>query len=1049
MGGKSGSETTVGYKYYLGMQMAMAHGPLDTVTRIEVDRRIAWEGVNEGGALTIDAEDLFGGDGREGGVSGTVDIDMGLPTQLQNSYLQSVLGNDIPAFRGVACAVLNQVYTGNNPYLKPWSFRAQRIFVTSDGSTQWYSAKAAIAAVSDDCDVIQYACNAFAYGIPGDVTVLAKMQEPFYADGNSPTGWYAHTEVGPPLVSAVGNTVVDNPMIPEACYNSWNKQGGGVYELGDGVLVLDKDDSFSAGFLLEYDASSWTTGIGQSLISKTWSIQRYPDGTPASNIIMGISMFDTTYGPYDRTLAMSIKVVGGSTYYKYYDLDDLVPGGQFEPNDPHWYHFSGFITFSGNPGSYTSTVSANAYVDGAKVLTDSYVDNGGSGPYTWGVREDNTHIGLGSDYDGWINNVYIRNSAFSSYEIDDLARYWEANFVDYDADLSECACVDMNPAHIIRECLTDSAWGMGYTSSDMDDTAFMAAADTLYDESMGMSLLWDREMPLEEFIAEILRHIDGVLYVDRKTGKFVLNLVRDDYQNDSTLVVLDEDNVAGISDAKRPTTGELTSSITVNFWDRGTGETGSVTEHNWPLIQIQGSQTHTTIQYPGFTNYTIAQQVALRDLVTLSTPLLSCRIEAGREAAELNIGDAFILDWPDLDINSLVMRVQQMSLGDTRDNTVIIEAAEDAFFLPVARSNTTPGDVWVDPIDGTPDDSVPRIVSEAPYYEVVRVNGEINTNDILANNNDSGFLLVAGGRQGDERNANVYIDDGGGYSKDAAMDFSPYGILVSAIEETDTQIYIESVKDLDLVSTGTIAQIGSELVRVDGIGTDSNGTYVNVGRGILDTVPQTHGLESSEIDSNNTNRTDAIVFWHDDAASDNVEYTASESLNVKLQTTQGSSVLSLDYAPEDSVTFNSRAYRPYPAGNLQIDGEGYPEANTSTEIYWNSTHLITWAYRDRTQQTDGNLYDYTTGDIGPETGTTYRIDMYSTLQDGTTSDIWWTLDAGQVNSYQMDSSSPDSSRGDPVDGTELVHIKVTAIRDGYESLQAPVATLSYISDSNS
>src|SRR5690606_29161869 len=39
--------------------------------------------------------------------------------------------------------------------------------------------------------------------------------------------------------------------------------------------------------------------------------------------------------------------------------------------------------------------------------------------------------------------------------------------------------LDMNPAHIVRECLTDTNWGMGYASGDMGDS-FYTAADTLH-----------------------------------------------------------------------------------------------------------------------------------------------------------------------------------------------------------------------------------------------------------------------------------------------------------------------------------------------------------------------------------------------------------------------------------------------------------------------------------------------------------------------------------------------------------------------------------------
>jgi len=102
----------------------------------------------------------FGGEKREGGVSGTIDVEMGYPAQLPNAYLQTQLGSDVPAFRGVASLVFNQTYMGNNPYLKPWKFRAQRIQVTSNGEGQWYSAKASIDRGECGENVDAFDCNA-------------------------------------------------------------------------------------------------------------------------------------------------------------------------------------------------------------------------------------------------------------------------------------------------------------------------------------------------------------------------------------------------------------------------------------------------------------------------------------------------------------------------------------------------------------------------------------------------------------------------------------------------------------------------------------------------------------------------------------------------------------------------------------------------------------------------------------------------------------------------------------------------------------------------
>jgi hypothetical protein len=117
MGGSS-KEVTVGYRYFLGMHMALCHGEIDSIKKIRVDKRDAWSGEVNSGTLNINAPDLFGGESREGGISGNVDVLPGSLTQSVNPYLSGVLSSPVPAFRGIASLVANQVYIGTNPYLK-------------------------------------------------------------------------------------------------------------------------------------------------------------------------------------------------------------------------------------------------------------------------------------------------------------------------------------------------------------------------------------------------------------------------------------------------------------------------------------------------------------------------------------------------------------------------------------------------------------------------------------------------------------------------------------------------------------------------------------------------------------------------------------------------------------------------------------------------------------------------------------------------------------------------------------------------------------------
>ena len=59
-----------------------------------------------------------------------------------------------------------------------------------------------------------------------------------------------------------------------------------------------------------------------------------------------------------------------------------------------------------------------------------------------------------------------------------------------------------NPAHILYECLTNAAWGMGYPIASIDGASFQAAADTLAAEGFGLNLLWLQQSKIEQFVGD-------------------------------------------------------------------------------------------------------------------------------------------------------------------------------------------------------------------------------------------------------------------------------------------------------------------------------------------------------------------------------------------------------------------------------------------------------------------------------------------------------------------------------------------------------------------
>jgi hypothetical protein len=143
---------TVGYHYSVGMNLLIAQGVYDGVKQIKIGGTVAWPNPDDktqwnadaAASAAIDEPNLLGGEDKEGGVVGTVRFCYGGSAQTVNAYLSAQLGSNISAYRGWTSAVFEGVRMGTSPYLKTPSFLLKRTDVLTDGSSQWYSAKADI-----------------------------------------------------------------------------------------------------------------------------------------------------------------------------------------------------------------------------------------------------------------------------------------------------------------------------------------------------------------------------------------------------------------------------------------------------------------------------------------------------------------------------------------------------------------------------------------------------------------------------------------------------------------------------------------------------------------------------------------------------------------------------------------------------------------------------------------------------------------------------------------------------------------------------------------
>lgn len=147
--GKSKNPTT-GYRYFFGIHMGISRGPVDSIVEVRVGDKTAWTGsATDTGSISINKPDLFGGDKQEGGIRGTLEIMMGKPDQLASSGLVGMLKHALPGFRRMCTTFFNGTIGSNNPYPKPWTYRARRALKGWQDDTPWYPEKAIIELVGE------------------------------------------------------------------------------------------------------------------------------------------------------------------------------------------------------------------------------------------------------------------------------------------------------------------------------------------------------------------------------------------------------------------------------------------------------------------------------------------------------------------------------------------------------------------------------------------------------------------------------------------------------------------------------------------------------------------------------------------------------------------------------------------------------------------------------------------------------------------------------------------------------------------------------------
>ena len=670
----------------------------------------------------------------------------------------------------------------------------------------------------------------------------------------------------------------------------------------------------------------------------------------------------------------------------------------FPPASPYK---SGAMVCPAMDGSATGTILTkwSGATLGAKPWMSSASLWGGrlSGPYMVGVQTDD-------------NDYILVSGSYGRSELDYYGGTWQGDGAEDDPD-----CVrflvsyddgsytrlltglsngpwDMNPAHIIRECMTNTEWGRGLPESIIGPT-FTEAANTLYKEGLGLSMLWTSEMAVNDFILEVIRHIDAVRYEDPETGLQEIKLIRPDYDV-ATLPVLTPSNCS-LEQLTEPMLYDLVNQITINYWNRESGSDAALAVQDTAAINMVGTINNQTMEYSGICSDRVALMIGQRDLARYSKPFRQGRLTVNRRVANLKVGDVFLLTWPARGVDRLVCRVARRSDNGELDGMTGIEFGEDIFGEEYRVATVPPPSGWVDPI--SPPSNFDQVTGfDEPYPMLVERLGE---EAAVATRNDSSYFVFAGGRPG----TGSHIDygffaypEGTPPVTDSLQEwdaeFTPTALLgedITEITDAEITVAVTSARDMSNVRAGDWVLVGDAADRqreVMTIAEDPGSSPVSLKlvRAVADTYPKAAAVGTS------------LYIVGTFAGTDTTERTDGEQVEAYGRPKNGKGAYQGPFTYLD-VEMLGRQGRPYPAAAFKVDGSYQPALGTPADAV-----TLTWAHRHRVQQSNQPVSWLAESNFGPETGVSYhlrRLPLDAALAPMPEMPV---IDVGTGTSYELD-----------------------------------------------
>jgi hypothetical protein len=510
---------------------------------------------------------------------------------------------------------------------------------------------------------------------------------------------------------------------------------------------------------------------------------------------------------------------------------------------------------------------------------------------------------------------------------------------------------DANPAHMIYECLVDPDFGMGEDPLLIDAASFNAAAQQLFDEEFGLSIMWTRQTTVQAFIEEIGDHIQAFTFKSPRTGLWSIRLMRADYEINELRVINPQN--AKLSDFQRKAWGEIANELSVTYTDPATEEDASVTAQDLGSVISQGVVAESR-NYYGVRNPTLALRLAQRDARTSAAPLVALSAQVDRTIWDVEPGEVFILEWPEESIDGVVVRAMGIDYGKPKDSKIKLSLTEDIFSLDMPPKSDVPGTGWTPPGIEPEPLAASEVISIPAYFamsaDLQKVALDLVYPETLAiilgyqdNNDTSGFQLASldDGEYASHGNKNLTERE----ILQTSMPFAAEGRIPAAMIQRPAR----GPQVGGFVFMGQGSDENMEIAKVVAFDDDTEEWVLS--RGVLDTVPR--------------NWPPGTPLWFVNKGLQIVDdqeiRSGGETVEYKLRSRTSKGLLPLDDTPEVTETLTARPHMPLRPANVQINGVSFGDVNMAAA----SDIAITWSTRNRLLE-DGQVLTWTDASVPPE-----------------------------------------------------------------------------------